>query len=29
MRELKIIRMLLRMYVLNCEHTLMYIIAEV
>lgn len=24
MRELKIIRMLLRMYVLNYEHTLMY-----
>ena len=24
MREIKIIRMLLRMYVLNCEHTLMY-----
>ena len=24
MREIKIIRMLLRVYVLNCEHTLMY-----
>ena len=28
-REIKIIRMLLRMYVLNCEHTLMYMCRKI